>query len=86
MTAGVSWHNAMFHHRIDVESDPGSGFHPPTATIQFAAIGAEFNAWKWGTAARPVTVRIWPVTTAVHSRPGGGESHRLMWFTLMLQA
>ena len=46
VTAGVSWHNAMFTTAFDVDLTPASGF-TSDSNRQFAAIGAEFNAWKW---------------------------------------
>lgn len=86
VTAGVSWHNAMFTTAFDVDLTPASGF-TSDSNRQFAAMPplAQNLMPGNGHSCAPVTVRIWPVTTAVHSRPGWG-SHRLMWFTLMLQA
>ncbi|EEV7472415.1 conjugal transfer protein TraF [Escherichia coli] len=46
VTAGVSWHNDMFTTALDVDLTPASGFTSDSKR-QFAAIGAEFNAWKW---------------------------------------
>ncbi|EEZ5177155.1 conjugal transfer protein TraF [Escherichia coli] len=46
VTAGVSWHNDMFTTALDVDLTPASGFTYDSKR-QFAAIGAEFNAWKW---------------------------------------
>ena len=46
VTAGVSWHNEMFTTAFDVDLTPASGFTSDSKR-QFAAVGAEFNAWKW---------------------------------------
>lgn len=46
VTAGVSWHNDMFTTALDVDLTPASVFTYDSKR-QFAAIGAEFNAWKW---------------------------------------
>ncbi|WP_089610656.1 conjugal transfer protein TraF [Escherichia coli] len=46
VTAGVSWHNDMFTTALDVDLTSASGFTSDSKR-QFAAIGAEFNAWKW---------------------------------------
>ncbi len=83
VTAGVSWHNAMFTTAFDVDLTRPA-VSPPTATVSLPPLAQNLMPGN-GHSCAPVTVRIWPVTTAVHSRPGWG-SHRLMWFTLMLQA
>ncbi|EAB5457993.1 conjugal transfer protein TraF [Escherichia coli] len=46
VTTGVSWHNDMFTTALDVDLTPVSGFTSDSKR-QFAAIGAEFNAWRW---------------------------------------
>ncbi|ELO0743248.1 conjugal transfer protein TraF [Escherichia coli] len=46
VTVGVSWHNEMFTTAFDVDLTPASGFTSDSKR-QFAAVGAEFNAWKW---------------------------------------
>ncbi|STK06534.1 putative plasmid transfer protein [Escherichia coli] len=46
VTTGVSWHNDMFTTALDVDLTPASGFTSDSKR-QFAAVGAEFNAWKW---------------------------------------
>ncbi|ELF7043051.1 conjugal transfer protein TraF, partial [Salmonella enterica] len=45
-TAGISWHNDFITTALDVDLTPASGFVSDEKR-QFAAIGAEVNAWKW---------------------------------------
>ncbi|ECU9822344.1 conjugal transfer protein TraF [Salmonella enterica] len=45
-TVGVSWHNDFITTALDVDLTPASGFVSDEKR-QFAAIGAEVNAWKW---------------------------------------
>ncbi|HCL5312222.1 TPA: conjugal transfer protein TraF [Salmonella enterica] len=45
-TAGISWHNDFITTALDVDLTPASGFVSDDKR-QFAAIGAEVNAWKW---------------------------------------
>lgn len=46
VTTGVSWHNDMFTTALDVDLTPASSFTSDSKR-QFAAVGAEFNTWKW---------------------------------------
>ncbi|EDX9708280.1 TPA: conjugal transfer protein TraF [Escherichia coli] len=46
VTTGVSWHNDMFTTALDVDLTPASSFTSDSKR-QFAAVGAEFNVWKW---------------------------------------
>ncbi|ECG1390951.1 TPA_asm: conjugal transfer protein TraF [Salmonella enterica subsp. houtenae serovar 45:g,z51:-] len=45
-TVGISWHNDFITTALDVDLTPASGF-VSYEKRQFAAIGAEVNAWKW---------------------------------------
>lgn len=45
-TAGISWHSDFLTTALDVDLTPASGFVSDDKR-QFAAIGAEVNAWKW---------------------------------------
>ncbi|EBW3155427.1 conjugal transfer protein TraF, partial [Salmonella enterica subsp. enterica serovar Java] len=44
--AGIAWHNDFITTALDVDLTPASGFVSDDKR-QFAAIGAEVNAWKW---------------------------------------
>ncbi|HFV4434899.1 TPA: conjugal transfer protein TraF, partial [Escherichia coli] len=46
VTTGVSWHNDMFTTALDVDLTPASSFTSDSKR-QFAAVGTEFNVWKW---------------------------------------
>ncbi|RZM98548.1 conjugal transfer protein TraF [Escherichia sp. E14V7] len=46
VTAGGSWHNGIVTTALDVDLTPASGFTHDTKR-QFAAMGAEVNAWNW---------------------------------------